>query len=188
MVSFTELIELVKKNPTYSESLPVWKIVEPIRSWSLPPVVEVAPATTLAVAPAPPAPPVPVVTTKPVAKPVAPAKPVAKPVEPILNIHPIGRPLDIISIGIEDVVYASAPLLTGRQIEKEEAIRLEALIPTLYSSEGGRSRGWTKKLLETHLRSRSAIGGDIYALQHAKLGGKTFVHKETIENLFKKEK
>ena len=25
-------------------------------------------------------------------------------------------------------------------------------------------------------------------LQHAKLGGKTFVHKETIENLFKKEK
>jgi hypothetical protein len=54
-------------------------------------------------------------------------------------------------------------------MEKEEAIRLEAMIPKIYSAEGGRSRGWTKKLLETHLRVRAAVGGDLFELRKAKV-------------------
>jgi hypothetical protein len=54
-------------------------------------------------------------------------------------------------------------------MEKEEAIRLEALIPTIYSKEGGRSRGWTKKMLEKNLRARASIGGDLFELRRAKV-------------------
>jgi len=152
MVSFTELVELIKKNPTRTESLPSWTVQEPVRIWrsSLPKIESVA---------------LPVAKVVPVPKVI----PVSKAVE-LLNIYPMGRPLDILSIGIEDPMYSTAPVLTARRIEKEEAIRLEAVIPSLYSSDGGRSRGWTKKLLETHLRTRAAVGGDIYALKHAKLG------------------
>jgi hypothetical protein len=43
------------------------------------------------------------------------------------------------------------------------------MIPSLYSSEGGRSRGWTKKLLQTHFQTRAAVGGDLFELQKANL-------------------
>ena len=78
--------------------------------------------------------------------------------------------IDPICIGVADLLYDGAPLRTARQIEKEEAIRIEALIPTLYSAEGGRSRGWTKKMLHTHFQTRAAVGGDLFELQKAKLG------------------
>ena len=86
------------------------------------------------------------------------------------TLRPYGRPLDLLSIGILDPLYNRAPRNTAREIEKEEAIRLEAMIPLLYGKEGGRSRGWTKKSLETHLRIRASVGGDLFELQKAKLG------------------
>ena len=163
MVSFTELVTLIQPNKTKEEGLPVWNVVEPIRVWRLP---------SLTVTP-----PLPVVTPPP---------PVVTPPPPVVIASPsfraYGRPLDLLSIGISDPLYNRAPRNTAREIEKEEAIRLEAMIPLLYGKEGGRSRGWTKKLLETHLRTRASIGGDLFELQKVKLGinaNNLFTCKET---------
>ena len=162
MVSFTELQNLVKKNPTRLESVPTLEVVEPIRIWtsirsSITPPILIKPALlnpTPASAPAhvKPAPaPAPIPTSAP-------------------RISSFGRPLDVISVGIQDPMYIEAPVLTARQIEKEEAARIEELIPTLYTAEGGRSRGWTKKSLELYLRPRAACGGDLFELRKGKVG------------------
>jgi len=156
MVSFTELVELIKKNPTNMEGLPSWNVQEPIRVWRIVP----APAPVVAAPVVPPPAPV----AAPAPAPIATAKTLT------VSIRPYGRLLDPICIGVADLLYDGAPLRTARQIEKEEAIRLEDMIAKLYSAEGGRSRGWTKKLLQTHLQTRAAVGGDLFELQKSKLG------------------
>ena len=184
MVSFTELVTLIQPNKTKEDGLPVWTVVEPVRIWKLPvlappPIVRSEPPTPAIIrAELPPvlAPP-PIVRSEP----PTPAVIRSEPPTPYV-LRPYGRALDILSIGIADILYYNAPSGTARQIEKEEAIRIEATIPSLYSSEGGRSRGWTKKSLEFHLRSRAAIGGDLFDLRKAKAainGNNLFTCKET---------
>jgi len=181
MVSFTELVALIQPNKTKEDGLPVWTVEEPVRVWKLPaPVVQVKPPTPVAVRQEPPvvrlAPP-PIVRAEPPTIHVHPSETAIHHV-----IRPYGRAIDILSIGIADLLYEKAPSGTARQIEKEEAIRIEAMIPSLYSSEGGRSRGWTKKSLEFHLRSRAAVGGDVFDLRKVKAainGNNLFTCKET---------
>jgi hypothetical protein len=177
MVSFTELIELIKKNPTRTETLPEWKLYESNRVWRVAPVAPVAAAPVAAPAAAP------VAVAASVTASVAVVASVAAAVQPpTFSLRPYGRIRDPLCIGVGDALYDIAPVQTAREIEKEEAIRLEALIPTLYSAEGGRSRGWTKKLLQTHLQSRATVGGDLFELQRAKLGfdwSAVFTCKET---------
>jgi hypothetical protein len=174
MVSFTELVTLIQPNKTKEDGLPVWTVVEPVRIWKLPVL-----ASPPIVRPEPPSPViiraelVPVLASPPIVR--------SEPPSPYV-LRPYGRALDILSIGIADILYYNAPSGTARQIEKEEAIRIEAMIPSLYSSEGGRSRGWTKKSLEFHLRSRAAIGGDLFDLRKVKAtinGNNLFTCKET---------
>jgi len=78
--------------------------------------------------------------------------------------------LDPIVFGIEhvDILYNDAPKASKRQMEIDEALRCESRIDELYKSQGGRSRGWTKTMLEAVIRPRCASGGDLYALKQAK--------------------
>jgi hypothetical protein len=154
MVSFTELVTLIQPNKTKTDGLPIWNVIEPIRVWKLP----LAPPTK-------------VIAVTPIITPtVTPTITITPAITVSPTLRPYGRPLDLLSIGILDPLYNRAPRNTAREIEKEEAIRLEAMIPLLYGKEGGRSRGWTKKSLETHLRIRASVGGDLFELQKAKLG------------------
>jgi len=175
MVSFTELVALIQPNKTKEDGLPVWTVEEPVRVWKLPilappPIVQLKPPPIVRAEPAP-------IVRAELPTPIIRVDP------PIPYVfRPYGRALDILSIGIADLLYYNAPSGTARQIEKEEAIRIEAMIPSLYSSEGGRSRGWTKKSLEFHLRSRAAVGGDLFDLRKAKAainGNDLFTCKET---------
>lgn len=167
MVSFTELQNLVKKNPTRLDTVASLEVVEPIRDWTRS-VKTPTPAPT----PTPKSVSTPVKPSTPVAPTlVKPSVPVAPtPVKPsVPYISSFGKPLDLISVGIQDPMYIDAPVLTARQIEKEEGQRIEELIPTLYSAEGGRSRGWTKKSLELYVRPRAACGGDLFELRKGKV-------------------
>lgn len=71
------------------------------------------------------------------------------------------RPQDPICFGISirDPMYEIASVSVKQSIEAEEARLLESKIADLYKSESGRSRGWTKKSLESFFQSRSATGG-----------------------------
>jgi hypothetical protein len=178
MVSFTELQNLVKKNPTRLDSVPRLDVIEPIRNWTIthapvktaPIPMKTAPAPTpVKTAPTPvktaPAPTP--VKTAPTPAPIVPSGTTTTPTPK--QIKSFGRSLDLISVGIQDPMYMEAPVLTARQIEKEEALRIIELVPTLYSAEGGRSRGWTKKMLDFYLRPRAACGGDLFELRKGKV-------------------
>jgi len=54
-------------------------------------------------------------------------------------------------------------------MEREEAQRIEALLPSLYKSEGGRTRGWTLTAFAPMIKARCASGADLRALQRAKV-------------------
>jgi len=54
-------------------------------------------------------------------------------------------------------------------MEREEAQRIEALLPSLYKSEGGRTRGWTLTAFDPMIKARCASGADLRALQRAKV-------------------
>lgn len=78
--------------------------------------------------------------------------------------------VDPIVIGIEhqECLYDSAPNVIKKQMECAEAQRIELVMDSLYKSQGGRSRGWTKAGLETLLKPRCASGGTIRELDIAK--------------------
>ncbi len=115
-------------------------------------------------------------------------KPVEKPVEKVIQTKAIGfiqkRQIDPIVLGIseKDFLYMGASDKTKHQMECEESIRIEGLIDKLYSEEGGRSRGWTKKMLEAFIKPRCASGGNLFELEKAKVSfdwEKIFSDKET---------
>ena len=78
--------------------------------------------------------------------------------------------VDPIVLGIEeiDILYNDVPKTIKKQKEIEEALRIEERIGELYKSQGGRSRGWTKALLELAIKPRCASGGDLYELKSSK--------------------
>ena len=118
-------------------------------------------------------------TAHPSSKPIASLKAVKQsestempvaPVVPVKRRELHHKPIDPIVIGIEqsEPLYNGSSNQSKRQIECEEAQRIEAKINDLYKSQGGRSRGWTKVGLENFIRPRCASGGDIYELDRAK--------------------
>ena len=93
------------------------------------------------------------------------------------NVVPKQRPphvqkhtIDPIVLGIEhtEPLYIGASAQMKHTMECEEAQRVEGILNDVYKSQGGRSRGWTKTGLEFFLKSRCAMGGDLYKLKHAK--------------------
>lgn len=78
--------------------------------------------------------------------------------------------LDPIVLGMEDTVelYNGSSVRSKHQMECEEAQSIEARITELYKSQGGRSRGWTKAMLEEMIQPRCASGGDIRELDKSK--------------------
>ena len=78
--------------------------------------------------------------------------------------------LDPIVLGLDktDILYNDLPKTIKKQKEIEEALRIEEQIGTIYKSQGGRSRGWTKALLENIIKPRCASGGDLYELKSSK--------------------
>jgi len=81
-----------------------------------------------------------------------------------------GRELDPLVIDMADTVelYDSAPATTRKQLECDEAMRIEKMLGDLYKSQSGRSRGWTKVGLEALIQPRCASGGDIKELDKSK--------------------
>ena len=80
------------------------------------------------------------------------------------------REIDPLVIDLADTVelYDSAPLTMRKQMECEEAKRIESLVAEYYKSQSGRSRGWTKIGLEALIQPRCASGGDIKELDKSK--------------------
>jgi hypothetical protein len=78
--------------------------------------------------------------------------------------------IDPIVLGIEfsDPLYDAATKMSKREMEIKEAQLCESRIDELYKSQGGRSRGWTKAMLEAAIRPRCASGGNLYELKAAK--------------------
>jgi len=165
MVHWNELSDFLKSNPFQTYAVKLLAIEAPIRKnlehFSI--VVD----TPLVAAP------VPVSEEK---KPSAVAAPVAAPAPAPAAVTRSRQPdiqkytLDPIVFGIEhrDILYNDSPKASRRQMEINEALRCEALIDELYKSQGGRSRGWTKVMLEAAIRPRGASGGDLYELKQAK--------------------
>ena len=79
--------------------------------------------------------------------------------------------MDPVRIAMEtrDKMYAMANQSHRTAMEREEAQRIEALLPDLYKSEGGRTRGWTLTAFEPMIKARCASGADLRALQRAKV-------------------
>ena len=75
---------------------------------------------------------------------------------------------DPIVLGIKDPLYLIASSPVKQRMECDEARRLESLMRNIYTSQGGRSRGWTLTGLETYLKSRCASGGNVTELARAK--------------------
>ena len=177
MVHWNELSDFLKSNPfqTYGVKLlaietPTRKGVEyfPIEYVVDTPVVSTPkPATASTSTPVP----VPILIPAPAPAP-APAKLVSAPPPPKQTRQPdsLKYTLDPIVFGIEhrDILYNDSPKASRRQMEIDEALRCEALIDELYKSQGGRSRGWTKVMLEAAIRPRGASGGDLHELKQAK--------------------
>jgi hypothetical protein len=149
MVSWLEIRTSIEKNPRNGYS--VFKIPlefrKPIDKYPILYTTESAP-----------------VVEKVVASVVKEVRAVAKSSLPTPSTHQI----DPIVIGIADGLYENATYTTKRQMECEEAQRLEGLIASLYASQGGRSRGWTKSGLEACIRPRCSSGGDLRTLDKAK--------------------
>ena len=123
-------------------------------------------------APPPSAPAAPLVPPQKTIPASAPAAPTAKKLT-----H---KPIDPITLGIEhrEPLYTTAGQAAKKQMECEEAQRIEGELGELYKSQGGRSRGWTKTLLEGVIRPRCASGGDISAVSRCVRSG-TSVRRTT---------
>ena len=65
-------------------------------------------------------------------------------------------------------MYSMAGATQRTAMECEEAQRIEADLPSLYKSQGGRSRGWTLSGLDPMMKPRCATGLNPQALRAAK--------------------
>lgn len=76
------------------------------------------------------------------------------------------KEIDPIVLNLSDTVelYFNSSYSAKKQLECEEAVRIESHLNDLYKSESGRSRGWTKVGLEALIQPRCASGGDIKEL------------------------
>jgi hypothetical protein len=161
MVHWNELSDFLKSNPFQTYNVCALELLVPNRKG-----VDHFPilaAQVDVVESPPPASPAPSPVVVPPTTPAIQPKKVEK-----LNI--LKYTLDPIVFGIEmiDILYNNSPKASKRQMEIDEALRCEARIDELYKSQGGRSRGWTKTMLEAIIRPRCASGGDLHELKQAK--------------------
>jgi len=176
MVSWAEIGVSITKNPRSGYNVPVLKIhseyIKPIERFPIQYIESEKPPTTDTKTPSS-------VTIRtpvaPIRKPVASATPtnVALPTiippKPTLSIpKALKHQVDPVVLGMPEMLYENAPGQMRRQMECEEAQRMEGLIPSLYASQGGRSRGWTKTGLEAYIKPRCSSGGDLRALDKSK--------------------
>ena len=160
MVHWNELSDFLKSNPFQTYNVKSLELLVPERKnvvhFPIHDVVSTTPAASDA----------------PAAAPAAAAPPSAAP--PVVansrKLELLKHTLDPVVFGIEfmDILYNDSPKASKRQMEIDEALRCEARIDELYKSQGGRSRGWTKTMLEAIIRPRCASGGDLYELKQAK--------------------
>ena len=174
MVHWNELSDFLKSNPFQTYNVKTLAFLVPERKGMdhfpiLAPVLSPEPIAS----PEPVAVPVPVPVAPPVTNiftptPTLQLKPKAVIATPKMDI--LKHTLDPIVFGIEnlDILYNDSPKASKRQMEITEALRCEARIDELYKSQGGRSRGWTKTMLEAIIRPRCASGGDLHELKQAK--------------------
>ena len=148
MVSWQELRIHIEKHPRNTYSLPVFKIPTECRKPIQYPIEWVDPPASEASKP-----------SEPSVRPLAPKSSL-----PVPSTHQV----DPIVLGIAEGLYDNSSYPMKRQMECEEAQRIEGLLGSLYTSQGGRSRGWTKTGLESCLRPRCSSGGDLRALDAAK--------------------
>ena len=134
-----------------------------------------ATAATAATATAVPAATAEVLAPAPAPAPAAPVLPfreeyVAPQAPKVRELVPAKHTIDPIVLGLSlfDPLYEGSPHTTRHKIEIEAAIKLESELDTLYKTNSGRSRGWTKVGLEGMLKPRCASGGDLKELDHAK--------------------
>jgi hypothetical protein len=167
MVHWNELSDFLKSNPFQTYNVCGLELLVPDRKGIdhfpiLATQVDVVESPIAAPAPAPPT------TNVFIPTPAIQPKKVDKDNVEKLNI--LKHTLDPIVFGIEmiDILYNHSPKASKRQMEIDEALRCEARIDELYKSQGGRSRGWTKTMLEAIIRPRCASGGDIHELNQAK--------------------
>jgi len=152
MVHWNELSDFLKSNPFQTYNVKPLELLVPERKGvDHFPILETVAAAT------------------PAATPAA-AAPVAAPPTNSRKLELLKHTLDPVVFGIEytDILYNDSPKASKRQMEIDEALRCEARIDELYKSQGGRSRGWTKTMLEAIIRPRCASGGDLYELKQAK--------------------
>jgi len=151
MVHWNELSDFLKSNPFQTYNVKPLELLVPERKGvDHFPILETIAAT-------------------PVVTPAA-AAPVAAPPTNSRKLELLKHTLDPVIFGIEfiDILYNDSPKASKRQMEIDEALRCERRIDELYKSQGGRSRGWTKTMLEAIIRPRCASGGDLFELKQAK--------------------
>ena len=166
MVHWNELSDFLKSNPFQTYNVKALTLLVPERkSMDHFPILlspePIASPEPVAVPAVPDVPPVTNIFTPQL-------KPKAVVATPKMDI--LKHTLDPIVFGIEniDILYNDSPKASKRQMEITEALRCEARIDELYKSQGGRSRGWTKTMLEAIIRPRCASGGDLHELKQAK--------------------
>lgn len=116
-----------------------------VPSAPLPPVPHVAPATTVS------------------RSPVVVAERAKIPVASKHSIDPI-----VLGLAHIEPLYEGSTYSMRQRMEKEAAIALESQLDTLYKTNSGRSRGWTKSGIESMMKPRCASGGDLKELDRAK--------------------
>lgn len=169
MVQWSELTASIEKNPEKGarvERLAV-RAMEPVEVFRLEPLVQPTVSNTSVV---PASAPAPNTSVLPASAP-APNTSVAPVPAPVKKARASGgREYDPIVLGIEvrEPLYDDAPPQSKHKMECDEAIRLEGMVSTLYASQGGRSRGWTKTGLDDLIKPRCASGGNIRELDRAK--------------------
>lgn len=87
-------------------------------------------------------------------------------VEKSVILKTYGKEIDPLVIDLAETIelYEGSSYQSRKQIECEEALRIEAKLNEMYKTQSGRSRGWTKAGLEALLQPRCASGGDIREL------------------------
>jgi len=160
MVSWSHVVEAWKSKAVSLPPISVYEDRSPVDLFKLPALVkEALPVPTSVAAPA-----VVAVVAKPITTPTNTVQ--YAPVVP--DQRKDSKDPVAIGMSLRDQLYLVASPAVKQRMECEEAQRLETLMRNIYTSQGGRSRGWTLAGLETFLKPRCASGGNLQQLKRAK--------------------
>ena len=168
MVSWTEVSGLFATNPHISFHVKPLSMNEVPLECDIFPMVSVVREDVPAPAPAPAPALAPALAPAQEPALVLAAEPASTASRKVLKLSK--QTLDPIILGMDhaDILYKDAPKMMKKEMEQTEARRIEGILSSLYTSQSGRSRGWSKALLETMIKPRCSSGGDLYELKQAK--------------------